>query len=99
MVKYKHKGPRSKTRGKYSKSHRQRGMPNVNSFLKKFEVGDKVHIIVEPSVHHGLPHRRFHGRTGEVMGTQGSCYKVRVSDMGAQKEVLVHPVHLKKQEI
>ncbi len=98
MVKYKHKGPRSKTRGKMSKSPRERGMPNVNSFLKSFEIGDRVHIKPEPSVHSGLPHRRFHGRTGEVVGVQGACYIVRVRDMNARKNIIVHPVHLQKQE-
>ncbi len=97
MVKYKHKGPRSKTRGKMSKPPRKRGMPNVNAFLKKFEVGDSVHIKPEPSVHQGLPYRRFCGRTGKIIRKQGSCYVVKVKDLDSYKDVIVHPVHLQKQ--
>ncbi|MEM0372396.1 MAG: 50S ribosomal protein L21e [archaeon] len=97
MVKAKHKGKRSKTRYAYRKSIRERGKPSVNRMLKKFSVGDRVHINVEPSVHAGLPHRRFQGKTGTVVGKQGTCYVVEVKNILAKRNVIVHPVHLSKQ--
>lgn len=97
MVKFKHRGKRSKTRRKLRKKVRQRGHPNPNVYLKQFEVGQKVHIDIDPSVHDGMPHRRFDGRTGEIVGRRGECYLVLVPDMAAQKRIIVHPAHLKAQ--
>ena len=67
MVKYTHKGKRSKTRKKYRKSVREHGAPNVNVMLREFKPGQRVHISVNPSVHEGLPCRRFNGLSGLVV--------------------------------
>lgn len=98
MVKFKHKGGRAKSRKPLTKDTRERGTPNISKVLKKFNKGDKVHIKPDPSITSGLPHRKFFGKTGEVKDTQGRCYIVEVSDQNTTKEIIVHPVHLKKQE-
>lgn len=98
MVKYKHKGKRSKTRHKMRKSVRQKGHPPVNVMLQEFNTGDMVHIAVNPSVHSGMPFRRFHGKTGTVEGKKGKCYIVGIKDMRAKKSIIVHPAHLKPQK-
>jgi large subunit ribosomal protein L21e len=43
-----------------------------------------------------MPFRRFHGRTGRIVGKQGECYYVEIRDGNSMKKVLAHPVHLKK---
>ncbi len=96
MVKSTHKGGRAKTRHSLSKKPRQRGRPTVNKMLQKFEPGDRVHIAIDPSVHKGMPHRRFNGKTGEVIGKRGSSYIVKVRNILAWRQVIVHPAHLKK---
>lgn len=94
MVKHKHKGKRSKTRSKFRKSVRQHGAPSVNVMLRKFSIGDRVHISVNPSVHIGMPYRRFIGKTGVIAKKQGDCYLVKIHDMRKEKGALVHPAHL-----
>jgi len=37
----------------------------------EYKPGDKVHIITNPAIHKGMPHRRYHGKTGEVIGKRG----------------------------
>jgi len=98
MVKFKKKGTRAKTRSQLTKSTREKGTPNVNDLLKEFEEGEKVHVKPDPAITSGLPYRRFFGKTGEITGKQGKCYKVKLDDQGTQKEQIIHPVHLKKQE-
>lgn len=98
MVKFKHKGPRAKTRKPLTKETRERGMPNISDILKEFKEGEKVHIKPNPSITSGLPHRRFFGKTGEVKKKQGKCYMVEVKDKQSTKKAIIHPVHLKKQE-
>ncbi len=95
MVKKNH-GPRKRTRHKLRKSPRERGMTPVTRFLQKFEVGEKVAIVIEPSVHKGMPHPRFHGRTGTVVGKQGNAYVIEIRDGGKMKKIIALPVHLKR---
>ena len=91
-----HNGPRKKTRYKFKKELRKRGLPPVTSVIQRFEIGDRVHVIVEPSIQKGMPHRRFHGKTGTVMGTQGRAFVLAVKDGDKTKTVLSTPEHLRK---
>jgi large subunit ribosomal protein L21e len=93
-----HNGPRKKTRYKFKKELRQRGLPPVTSVIQKFEVGDKVHIVVNPSIQKGMPHRRFHGLTGTVIGRRGRAWMLTIHDGNAEKTVIARPQHLKAQK-
>ncbi len=95
MVVHSH-GPRARTRRKLKKGIRERGLIPITRLLKKFEIGDKVIIKIEPSVHKGMPHPRFHGRVGEIIGRRGRAYIVRIKDAGREKLVISYPVHLQK---
>ncbi|WP_258084656.1 50S ribosomal protein L21e [Thermococcus thermotolerans] len=89
---------RRKTRGKLSKSPRRRGLPPLTRFLQEFETGQKVHIVIEPSYHRGMPDPRFHGRTGTVVGKRGDAYIVQIKEGGKVKTFFIHPVHLRAQK-
>lgn len=90
------KGFRSRTRHKLRKTPRERGKVPITRFLQQFEVGEKVCIDIEPSVHKGMPHPRFHGRVGEVVGKRGRAYIVKVRDGDKKKLIIALPVHLKR---
>jgi large subunit ribosomal protein L21e len=64
--------------------------------MQQFEQGDKVAIVIDPSVHHGMPHPRYHGITGEVIQTQGKAYVVKINDKAKVKHIIALPEHLKK---
>ena len=70
-------------------------MPNVNTLLQEFDGGDEVHVIWNSSITSGVPFRRFVGKTGKVIRKQGKCYLVKIKDMRATKEILLHPAHMK----
>lgn len=89
------KGLRSKTRGVFSKRPRDRGMPSPNAVLRQFEVGARVAIVNEPSVHHGMTHKRFQGQTGTVAGKQGESFIVDVVHGNKPKTLVVRAEHLK----
>lgn len=92
-----HNGPRKKTRYKFKKELRRRGLPPVTSVIQKFAIGEKVHIICDPSIQKGMPFRRFHGRTGTVIGQRGRAWVLAVRDGNAEKIVIARPQHLKAQ--
>ncbi|MCT8336872.1 50S ribosomal protein L21e [Methanoculleus sp. Afa-1] len=94
-----HNGPRKKTRYKFKKDLRKRGITPVTSVIQNYEIGQKVHVVVEPSVQKGMPHRRFHGKTGTVIGQRGRAWVVEVSDGDSVKQVIARPQHLKAQKV
>jgi len=92
------KGPRSGTREKLSNDPRERGISPPQRSIESFEEGQKVHLRIDPSNPKGQFHHRFNGHTGEVLGRQGSAYKVRITDGGKEKTVVAAPAHLKPQK-
>ena len=92
------RGTRTKTRNLLKKKARARGLSPITKGLQTFEEGEKVNIIIDPSVHKGMPFSRFHGLTGVIIGERGSAYEVRVKDGDKVKTVIARPEHLVKNK-
>jgi large subunit ribosomal protein L21e len=88
---------RKKTRDRLSKTVRARGISPVVKAIQEFSAGERVHVIRDPSKHKGMPHPKFHGKTGEVMGKRGRAFILKVRDGGATKTIIVPPDHLTVQ--
>jgi len=88
------KGYRSRTRALFRKDRRKRGKIGIGKLLQAYAVGDKVCIKTDPSVHKGMPHRRFYGKVGVIAGRRGRSYMVKVSAGGRPATILVRPEHL-----
>jgi len=91
-------GPLSGTRNKLSNAPRDRGTSPPQRAVQQFEAGEKVHLRIDPSVPDGRFHPRFNGHTGEVIGTQGRAFNVRVDDGGKDKTLVVRAAHLSRQQ-
>jgi len=89
-------GPRRKTRTKLRKIARTRGKLQITRILRKFEVGDAVHIDIESSVHKGMPHPKFQGKHGKIVKKLGNSYYVEIKDGNCKKQLISAAVHLKK---
>jgi large subunit ribosomal protein L21e len=90
----KSKGYRSKTRKLLRKKTRERGLPPLGRLLRRYTVGEKVVIKIDPSIHKGMPHRRFHGKVGTILEQRGRAYYVAMKIGGKTKKVLVRPEHI-----
>jgi large subunit ribosomal protein L21e len=90
------KGTRRRTRKKFSKKARERGLSPITRSFVEYAEGEKANIVVDPSIQKGQPHSRFHGQTGTVIGTQGGSYLLEVRMGKATKTVVVSPEHLRK---
>ncbi|NAS88158.1 50S ribosomal protein L21e [ANME-1 cluster archaeon AG-394-G21] len=91
-------GERKRTRKKLSKRKRERGLSPISRAIQSFELGEKVHIRIDPSIHKGMPHHRFHGLTGEVKGTRGRAYIVEIADSKRKKDLFIRAEHLSPQK-
>jgi large subunit ribosomal protein L21e len=89
-------GSRRKSRYKFKKHYRRRGKISLSKFFQEFSNGDKVALVAEPAYQKAIYHARFHGNIGTISGNQGRVYKVEILDGRKQKQLLIHPVHLKK---
>ena len=88
------KGFRHKTRSLLTKKPRERGKIGLTKILHEYVAGEKVVVKVDPSVHKGMPHRRFQGKVGIVVRKKGRSYVVNVAQGEAEKEIIVRPEHL-----
>ncbi|MCL5102207.1 MAG: 50S ribosomal protein L21e [Candidatus Marsarchaeota archaeon] len=68
---------------------------SVSTYIKDFEVGDKVAIVPKGSVKN-IPHPRYKGRIGVIKEKRGTAYVVEVTIMKAKRTLVVPAVHLDK---
>ena len=89
-------GLRRKSRYKFRKEKRQRGKVSITRYFQSFNAGDRIYLSVEPAVQKGMYYPRFMGKTGIVKGKRGRSYEITINDLGKEKTLIVHPVHLKR---
>ena len=88
------KGYRRRTRYLLQRKPRERGKTGLSKILREYEPAEKVVIKLDPSVHKGMPHRRFHGKIGIISAKRGRSYVINVSQGRAIKEIIVRPEHI-----
>ncbi len=92
MTNKKSGGKRKRTRAKF---RRVAAKLTIRKLLQEFEPGTKVHVQLDSAVHSGLPHSRFQGLTGIVIGKQGKKgVLVSVLHGNKPKTINVHAAHL-----
>ncbi len=86
------------TRQKFKKNHKDKGKISIKNFFQEFKEGDRVILKVEPAHHKGRYYPRFHGKSGLINGKSGDCYTVLIKDGNKDKQIITHPVHLKRAD-
>ncbi|TFG32219.1 50S ribosomal protein L21e [Candidatus Thorarchaeota archaeon] len=94
MVKKSH-GYRARTRGLMSKRIRQKGLSSPSKVLIDYEEGQRVDIVIDPGFHRGMPHKRYHGKTGVVTGLRGRAIVVDVGLGKSIKSLIIRREHLR----
>lgn len=88
------KGFRRRSRHVLKKKPRERGMQPLGRMLHKYSSGDRVVVKIDPSIHGGMPHSRYHGKVGTVTEQRGRAYVVEMAEDGKARELIVRPEHL-----
>lgn len=89
----KSRGFRSGTREKLTQRPGYR--PAITKFLQEFRKSQVVAILQEPSSQQGMPHPRFKGKMGKIIGKRGKAYIVEILDGNKVKKLIAKPEHLK----
>ena len=88
------KGYRRKTRSLLRRKPREKGKTGLSKILYDYKPGEKVVVKIDPSIHKGMPHRRYHGKIGVIVNKRGRSYIVNVAQGRAIKEIIVRPEHI-----
>lgn len=92
-------GYRRKTRHKFRKGFKQHGSIHISKTLTTFKNGDIVDIVVDGSIHKGMPFKYYHGHTGTVFNVNPRSIGVIVNKQIRQriipKRIHVRIEHLK----
>jgi large subunit ribosomal protein L21e len=89
----KSKGYLVNTRALLRKNARERGKIGLSKILHSYDIGDKVVVKIDSSVHKGKPHRRYHGKVGVIADKRGRSYVLHVTQRDAKEIIAEHLTH------
>jgi len=91
-------GYRSRTRHLFQQSFRAKGPVHLSKYLTTYKLGALVDVKVNPSIHRGLPHKVYQGRTGLVWNVTKRAVGVqlnkKVGNRIIQKRIHVRIEHV-----
>jgi len=91
-------GLRSNTRDKFAKPFRGHGKPLPSKYLTTYKVGEYVDIAADSSIHKGMPHKFYHGRTGRVFDVTPRSIGVEVNKE-VNGRILVKRIHVRVEHV
>ena len=59
-------GKRARTRYLFARPYKQHGATPFSRYFVTYHIGDYVDILADGSIHKGMPHKCYHGKTGRV---------------------------------
>ena len=72
-------GSRGRTRALFARNFRDHGVEHLSTYMHLYKLGDIVDIKANASIHKGMPHKFYHGRTGIVFNVTPSSVGVIVN--------------------
>eukprot|EP00123_Amoebidium_parasiticum_P022502 comp8882_c0_seq1/m.4074 comp8882_c0_seq1/g.4074 ORF comp8882_c0_seq1/g.4074 comp8882_c0_seq1/m.4074 type:complete len:161 (-) comp8882_c0_seq1:74-556(-) len=91
-------GYRAGTRHMFSRRFRHHGPEHLSTYLITYKVGDIVDVRANGSIHKGMPHKFYHGKTGIVFNVTphavGVVVNKRVGNRIIKKRVNLRVEHI-----
>ena len=91
-------GQRRSTRHKFRKGFKQHGAIHISRTLTTYKIGDIVDIIVDGSIHKGMPYKYYHGRTGTVFNVNPRSIGVIVNKQVRQR-IIPKRIHVRVEHL
>ncbi len=73
----------------------KRAIRGVSFLLREYAVGQRALVIIDPSQHKGLPHRRYHGKVGLVRNVGRRTLSLDVKLGNKSKTLITRLDHVK----
>lgn len=91
-------GYRKGTRDKFKRPFRGRGVIPLSTYLTTYKIGDYVDIKANGAVHKGMPHKYYHGRTGQIWNVTPHAVGVEVNKR-VRNRIIVKRLHVRIDHI
>ena len=91
-------GLRARTRDLFSKPFRKHGSPTLSRYLINYKIGDYVDIIADGSIHNGMPHKFYHGKTGRVFNVTTHAVGV-ICNKRVNTRIVPKRIHLRIEHV
>lgn len=91
-------GLRSRTRDLFSRAFRKKGYIPLSTYLKTYRTGDYVDVKVNGAVHKGMPHKFYHGRTGQVWNVTKRAIGVEMNKQVGNR-VIKKRIHVRVEHV
>ncbi|MCL5419734.1 MAG: 50S ribosomal protein L21e [Candidatus Marsarchaeota archaeon] len=77
-------------RSRHLSRHDKLSTLGISRLINKFSVGEKV-VVVPHGSFRNIPHPRYKGRVGSVVGSRGKAYVIEIELSKSMKRTLVVP--------
>merc|ERR1712224_56376 len=95
-------GQRARTRDLFAKPFRRHGVTPLNKLLTNYYKGEYVDVIADGAIQKGMPHKFYHGKTGQVFDVTkhavGVIVNKRVGNRIIPKRIHVRIEHVRKSQ-
>ena len=91
-------GVRARTRDLFSKPYKKHGATPFQRYFVSYRNGDYVDIIVDGSIHKGMPHKFYHGKTGRVFNVTQHAVGVVVNKM-VNGRIIPKRIHVRIEHV
>ncbi|HLI46995.1 MAG TPA: hypothetical protein VKU94_07375 [Geobacterales bacterium] len=90
------KGYRKRMRKLFSSSRARRGL---SQYMIDYEIGEFVHININPINMSTAPHKRYQGMVGKIVGKRGKAYIIEVRLGSKIKKIITTKEHITKYNV
>ena len=91
-------GYRARTRDLFSKGFRKHGGVHLSRILTSYRKGDYVDVVADGSIHKGMPHKFYHGKTGKVFDINQKAIGVIINKFHRGR-ILPKKIHVRIEHV
>lgn len=91
-------GVRARTRDLFSKPYKKHGATPFSRYSVVYKVGDYVDVIADGSIHKGMPHKYYHGKTGRVFNVNAHAVGVIVNKL-VNGRIIPKRIHVRIEHV
>lgn len=91
-------GYRARTRNLFRKAFGKHGPVHISTYMTKYKIGDFVDVVADGSIHKGMPHKFYHGRTGRVFNVNPNSIGVVINKQ-VRSRIIPKRIHVRVEHL
>ena len=91
-------GQRARTRHMFAKPFGKHGAVPLSRIMTTYRQGDIVDVVADGSIHKGMPHKYYHGKTGRVFDVNQHSVGVVVNKT-VRGKILPKKIHVRIEHV